>query len=69
VVTNERHRQALDKAIQNIQQAIDGLKDGVSPEFLASSVRFALAELGSIIGQDISEEILSAIFSKFCVGK
>ncbi len=69
VITNVRHHQALENAIQFISHLIEGLKSGTSPEFLSSDMRAALKELGTIIGQDISEEILSAIFSKFCVGK
>ena len=69
VITNVRHHQALENAIQFIAHLIEGLKSGTSPEFLSSDMRAALKELGTIIGQDISEEILSAIFSKFCVGK
>jgi tRNA modification GTPase len=69
VITNARHHQAIDRAIASIGHLIAGLKEGVSPEFLASDMRQTLTELGTIIGTDITEEILSAIFSKFCVGK
>jgi tRNA modification GTPase len=69
VITNVRHREALKGAIQNVNKLIEGLRSGVSPEFLSSDMRAALKDLGTIIGQDITEEILSAIFSKFCVGK
>jgi len=69
VITNLRHFQALECAAKNVEKLIEGLQGGTSPEFLASDMRAALKDLGMIIGQDISEEILSAIFSKFCVGK
>ncbi len=69
VITNVRHFQALMSAKENVGKLIKGLQSGVSPEFLAADMRAALKDLGTIIGQDISEEILSAIFSKFCVGK
>ncbi len=69
VITNQRHHQALNQAIESIQLVIDGLKTRVSAEFVAADMRRALLELGTIIGTDISEDILSAIFSKFCVGK
>lgn len=69
VITNVRHFQALQSCSGHVQQLIDGLENGVSPEFLASDMRAALKELGTIIGKDVTEEILSAIFSKFCVGK
>jgi len=69
VITNQRHHQALTHALESIQLVIEGLKTRVSAEFVAADMRRALLELGTIIGTDISEDILSAIFSKFCVGK
>jgi tRNA modification GTPase len=69
VITNARHHQALGEAISYLTKVNQGLFSGVSPEFLSADIRASLQELGSIIGQDISEEILTAIFSKFCVGK
>jgi tRNA modification GTPase len=69
VITNQRHHQALMQAISSIQLVIEGLQNRISAEFVAADMRRALLELGTIIGTDISEDILSAIFSKFCVGK
>ena len=69
VLTHFRHKQALDQAIEACQALMKGLKEGVSPEFLSSDMRKILNELGTIIGSNITEDILSAIFSKFCVGK
>jgi tRNA modification GTPase len=69
VITSIRHFQALQSATSHVSCLIEGLQSGVSPEFLAADMRAALQDLGMIIGQDISEEILNAIFSKFCVGK
>lgn len=69
LITNMRHKQALDAATLFLAKVIEGLKTGVSPEFLISDLRQALLELGLIIGMDITEDILTAIFSKFCVGK
>lgn len=69
VLTNERHFQSLERAIQATQNVASGLQEELSPEFLTSDIRLALKELGTIIGVNITEDILSAIFSKFCVGK
>ncbi|WP_420421519.1 tRNA uridine-5-carboxymethylaminomethyl(34) synthesis GTPase MnmE [Simkania sp.] len=69
VLTNERHFQSLERAIQATQNVASGLEQQLSPEFLTSDIRLALKELGTIIGVNITEDILSAIFSKFCVGK
>jgi len=69
VITNSRHHQALNQAIESLKLVIQGLQNRVSAEFVAADMRRGLLELGTIIGIDISEDILSAIFSKFCVGK
>jgi tRNA modification GTPase len=69
VITTVRHYQALTNAIVPLQTVIDGLKTNTSPEFVCSDLRKVLSELGMIIGTNITEDILSAIFSKFCVGK
>lgn len=69
LITNVRHKEALAAAIANCRTVIDGLKQGVSPEFLSSDMRQTLLELGKIIGVNVTEEILSSIFSQFCIGK
>jgi tRNA modification GTPase len=69
VITQARHHEALVAAIDSLDQLIKGLKTGISPEFVASDMKQTLKELGTIIGTNISEEILTAIFSKFCIGK
>jgi tRNA modification GTPase len=69
VITHLRHYQALTQAITALQALIDGLKTGTSPEFLSSDMFKALRELGTILGTNVTEDILTAIFSKFCIGK
>lgn len=69
LITNQRHYQALVDAAHYIENALTGLQAGLSPEFLSIEIKSALKELGTIIGTNITEDILSAIFSKFCVGK
>ena len=69
LLTNSRHKEALDASIDCLDLVIEGLNHQVSPEFLSFDIRKALFELGTILGLDISEQILTSIFSKFCVGK
>lgn len=69
VITNVRHKDALARAIGQLQKVQEGLIHEVSPEFLSMEMRQALVELGTILGTNIGEDILSAIFSKFCIGK
>ncbi|MDX8430793.1 MAG: tRNA uridine-5-carboxymethylaminomethyl(34) synthesis GTPase MnmE [Candidatus Algichlamydia australiensis] len=68
-ITKERHYFALKQTEELLDTVASGLREGISPEFLSSDLRRALKELGSIIGIDVTEEILGSIFSKFCVGK
>ena len=68
-ITKIRHKQALDGAIIALQRVIDGLSNRVSAEFVASDMRESLNELGTILGTIVTEDILSSIFSQFCLGK
>ncbi|MCH9704192.1 MAG: tRNA uridine-5-carboxymethylaminomethyl(34) synthesis GTPase MnmE [Chlamydiae bacterium] len=69
VLTHKRHYVALGESIEALLRLREGLLGSLSPEFLNQDAREALKQLGLIIGQDVSEEILSSIFSTFCVGK
>ena len=69
IITNLRHKEALVKAIKSFQKVIKGLRTKISPEFLSFEMRQCLKELGHIIGIDVTEDILSSIFSQFCIGK
>lgn len=69
LITNIRHKEALQRSIAAIRQVIEGLQKGVSPEFLSMDMRLSLQELGKIIGTNVGEDILSSIFSTFCIGK
>lgn len=69
LITNIRHKEALITSTEAARRVQQGLRQGVSPEFLTIDMRQTLSELGKVIGTNISEDVLSAIFSKFCIGK
>lgn len=69
LISNFRQKEALVAAVQAIQAALLGLSQAISPEFLIPHLRDALHELGRIKGRNISEDIISSIFSQFCIGK
>jgi tRNA modification GTPase len=69
VITNIRHKEALTEAIKASRRLQKGLRQSLSPEFLTLDMRHCLSELGKIMGTNITEDVLSAIFSKFCIGK
>lgn len=69
LITSERHYLALKQAHEFVSAALDGLTSDLSPELLLIDLKESLTSLGEIIGTNVTEDILSAIFSKFCVGK
>lgn len=69
LLTEARHQESLAKSLHACKRVLKGLETHSSPEFISLDMRDCLNELGAIIGTNITEDILSAIFSKFCVGK
>jgi tRNA modification GTPase len=68
-ITNKRHWQLLRNASQCLRQALSGISSGITNEFIAFDVREATKFLGEITGEVTSDNVLDAIFEKFCIGK
>ena len=64
---NARHEHHLDRAVRILKKTAAIPPSDI--ELLALDCRSALDEIGSIIGQTVSDDILNNIFSEFCVGK
>jgi tRNA modification GTPase len=70
IVTNSRHYEALQKALEAVHRVQDGITNQVYTDLLAEDVREALKHLGNITGEiEPDRDILGTIFSKFCIGK
>lgn len=69
VVTNIRHKTALEKTSAALQKALGLLSSDQPLEFISIELRDALDSLGEITGTVTTEEILERIFSAFCIGK
>ena len=69
IVTSTRHYEALTGSHDAIERVSEGLKTGITGDFLAIDIREALHFLGEITGEVTTDEILGNIFSKFCIGK
>jgi len=69
VVSNIRHKNALEKAKDYLLKALESINDKLSGEFIAVDLRNASSSIGEIIGIITTDDILNNIFSKFCIGK
>ncbi len=69
LVTNIRHKAAIDNAVGALDRTSDALNSGLPLEIVAIELRNALDRLGEIVGAVTTEDILNRIFSQFCIGK
>ncbi|HEY5446030.1 MAG TPA: hypothetical protein VIJ87_16480, partial [Pyrinomonadaceae bacterium] len=69
LITNARHHDLLNAASGEIEAALGLLGDRASEELVLVPLHNALRYLGEITGETTSEDILTEIFSTFCIGK
>lgn len=70
IITNLRHKQALDLALEDISRSIDAMSLGLSGDLIAEDLRQCITHLATITGGEItSQETLQFIFRHHCVGK
>jgi tRNA modification GTPase len=69
IITNERHYEALCKARQALQQAIEGLSLSLPTDLVSEDFKACIHHLSDIIGEISSSDILENIFKNFCIGK
>jgi tRNA modification GTPase len=69
LLSSMRHKQAIEKARDALNQAMESLSANLSAEFIAVDLQEAQAALGEIVGSYTTEDILERIFNQFCIGK
>jgi len=69
VAVNARQRQALDEAASTLGRIQVGLVENLGTELLAEEMRAVLRSLAELTGDIVADDLLGAIFSKFCIGK
>jgi len=69
ILTNLRHKIALEKAGELLAKAKRNIIREISPELAAFDMREALKSLGEIVGETTNEDVLDKIFANFCIGK
>ena len=69
LVTNIRHFEALSTAEKSLSRVKEGLVTSIPTDLLSQDIRQALYDLGSIVGEISTTEVLGNIFRNFCIGK
>jgi len=68
-VTNNRHKQALIRAKENLESSLNALEYTLAIDLASIDIRNAWMNLGEITGEALEEDIIHKIFSEFCLGK
>ena len=70
IITNARHYRALCAARESLTRVADGIRLALPTEFISQDLRETISHLGEITGQSITtEDVLTSVFSHFCIGK
>ena len=69
MITNVRHREAVEDALSSIELVFSSIEEGMPEDFFTVDLMDAYASLGKITGEEIGDDLVDAIFSKFCMGK
>ncbi len=68
-MTSQRCRESVERACQRIDDALAAVELTAGDEVVAGELRLALDELGQVAGTVVNNDILDALFSRFCIGK
>lgn len=69
IITNVRHKNLISNAAQSTRKAINDLKMLMPIDIVSINIKQILEDFGEIVGDNVSEDIINSIFSKFCLGK
>lgn len=69
IITNVRHKKAIVCAEENLNKIKEVLNNGMPTDIVSIYLKNAIEELNKITGENVTEDIINEIFSKFCLGK
>ena len=69
IITNLRHKANIDDAILSLNSVINSIELGMPEDFYTIDMMGAYTSLGYIIGEEVDDDLVNEIFSKFCMGK
>lgn len=69
LVTNIRHKNALERALESIKDSTKAIKQQLPLDFVEVDIKNTWEALGEITGDSVGEDLLDHIFKNFCIGK
>ena len=69
MITNLRHKEALIQTLNSLELVKQSIDNELPEDFLSIDLMNAYAALGRIIGEEVDDDLVEEIFSKFCMGK
>ena len=69
LVTNIRHKNLIKEARDNLKEARNTIEMNLPIDIISSNIKEILESLGKITGEEVTEDVINEIFSKFCLGK
>ena len=69
MITNLRHKEELGNVLSSLLLVKQSLEDGMPEDFYSIDLMQAYASLGNILGEEVGDDLVEEIFSKFCMGK
>ena len=68
-ITNIRHKELLENTKESILEVKKSMENNMPEDFYSIDLMNAYTSLGNIIGEEVSDDLMDEIFSKFCMGK
>ena len=68
-ITNLRHKKVLEKTLESINLVMKSIEDGMPEDFFSIDLMDAYRYLGEIIGDQVDDDVIDAVFANFCLGK
>ena len=69
MITSLRHKESLEESLESLTHVKSSLEDNMPEDFYSIDLMDAYASLGKITGEEVGEDLINEIFSKFCMGK
>ena len=68
-ITSARQKDALCRTVESMKKVIESIDNGMPEDFYSIDLMDAYEALGSITGEEVGDDLINEIFSRFCMGK